>query len=51
MPIIIADDEANSWLSGEDVFDSKSSENIEFHPVSAMVNSPRNNDIGCIEPT
>ena len=49
MPIIIADDEANSWLSGEDVFDSKSSENIEFYPVSTMVNSPRNNDIGCIE--
>ena len=51
MPIIIADDEANSWLSGEDVFDSKLSEDIEFHPVSTMVNSPRNNDIGCVEPT
>ena len=51
MPIIIADDEADSWLSGEDVFNSKSSENIEFYPVSTMVNSPRNNDIGCVEPT
>ena len=51
MPIIIADDEADSWLSGEDVFDSKSSENIEFYPVSTKVNSPRNNDIGCVEPT
>ena len=50
MPIIIADDEADSWLSGEDVFDSKSSEDIEFYPVSTMVNSPRNDDIGCIEP-
>ena len=48
MPIIIADDEANSWLSGEDVFDSKLSEYIEFYPVSALVNSPRNNHIDCI---
>ena len=50
MPIIISNNEADKWLSGEDVFDSKSSEDIEFHPVSTMVNSPRNNDIGCIEP-
>ena len=50
MPIIIADDEVDSWLSGEDVFESKSSEDIEFYPVSTMVNSPRNNDIGCVEP-
>ena len=50
MPIIIADDEADSWLSGEDVFDSKSSEDIEFHLVSTMVNSPRNNDKNCVKP-
>ena len=50
MPIIIADDEADSWLSGEDAFDSKSSEDIEFYPVSTKVNSPRNDDIGCVEP-
>ena len=50
MPIIIADDEADSWLSGEDVFDSKSSEDIEFYPVSTMVNSPRNNNIDCVKP-
>ena len=48
MPIIIADDEADSWLYGEDVFDSKLSENIEFYPVSTLVNSPRNNHIDCI---
>ena len=51
MPIIIADDEADSWLSGEDVFDSKSSEDIEFYPVSTMVNSPRNNNIDCVKPS
>ena len=48
MPIIIADDEADSWLYGEDVFDSKLSEYIEFYPVSTLVNSPRNNHIDCI---
>ena len=51
MPIIVADDEADSWLSGEDVFDSKLSENIEFYPVSTMVNSPRNNNIDCVKPS
>ena len=49
MPVIIADDEADSWLSGEDVFDSKLSEDIEFYPVSTMVNSPRNNNIDCVQ--
>ena len=51
MPIIIADNEADSWLSGEDVFESKSSEDIEFYPVSTMVNSPRNNNIDCVKST
>ena len=51
MPIIIADDEADSWLSGEDVFDSKLSEDIEFYPVSTTVNSPRNNSIDCVKPS
>ena len=45
MPIIIADGEADSWLSGKDIFDSKSSEDIEFYPVNTMVNSPRNNNV------
>ena len=49
MPVIIADDDADSWLSGEDVFDSKLSENIHYYPVSTIVNSPRNNNIDCIK--
>ena len=51
MPIIIADDEVDSWLSGEDVFDSKLSEDIDYYPVSTMVNSPRNNNIDCVKST
>ena len=38
MPVIIADDDFDSWLSGKDVFDSKLSENIDCHPVSTIVN-------------
>ena len=49
MPVIIADDEFDSWLSGEDVFDSKVSENIDYYPVSTTVNSPRNNNIDCVK--
>ena len=49
MPVIIADDDADSWLSGEDIFDSKVSENIDYYPVSTIVNSPRNNTIDCVK--
>ena len=49
MPVIIADEDADSWLSGEDIFDSKLSENIDYYPVSTIVNSPRNNNINCIK--
>ena len=49
MPVIIADDDSESWLSGKDVFDSKLSEKIDCHPVSTVVNSPRNNDKTCVE--
>ena len=49
MPVIIADDDADSWLSGEDIFDSKLSENVDYYPVSTIVNSPRNNNIDCIK--
>ena len=48
MPVIIADDDADSWLSGEDVFGSKLSENIHYYPVSTIVNSPRNNNTDCV---
>ena len=48
MPVIIADDDAGGWLSGEDVFDSKLSDNIDYYPVSTTVNSPRNNNIDCV---
>jgi putative SOS response-associated peptidase YedK len=49
MPVIIADDDFDSWLSGKYVFDSKLSENINYYRVSAIVNSPRNNDKTCME--
>ena len=49
MPIIISDNEAEDWLSGEDVFDSKLSEEIDYYPVSTLVNSPRNNNIECVK--
>ena len=49
MPVIIANDDADSWLLGEDGFDSKLSENIHYYPVSTIVNSPRNNNIDCIK--
>tara|TARA_A100001011_G_C13906215_1_gene673151 strand:+ start:207 stop:476 length:270 start_codon:yes stop_codon:yes gene_type:complete len=48
MPIIISDNEADSWLFGEDVFESKLSEDIDYYPVSTMVYSPRNDDIDCV---
>ena len=34
MPVIIADDDFDSWLSGKYVFDSKVSENINYYPDS-----------------
>ena len=49
MPVIIADDDFDSWLSGKYVFDSKLSENINYYRVSAIVNSPRDNDKTCME--
>ncbi len=49
MPIIISDNEAEDWLSGKDVFDSKLSEEIDYYPVSTLVNSPRNNNIDCVK--
>ncbi len=49
MPIIISDNEAEDWLSGEDVFDSKLSEEIDYYPVSTLVNSPRNNNLDCVK--
>ena len=49
MPIIISDNEAEDWLSGKDVFDSKLSEEIDYYPVSTLVNSPRNNNLDCVK--
>ena len=48
MPVIIADDDSDSWLSGKDVFNSKVSENIDYYPVSTVVNSPRNDNTDCV---
>ncbi len=44
MPAIIAVYDSDSWLAGEDVFDSKLSENINCHPFSTIVSSLGNND-------
>ena len=49
MPVIIADDDSGSWLSGKDVFDSKLSESIDYYRVSTVVNSPRNNNTDCVK--
>ena len=49
MPVIIADNDSDSWLSGKDVFDSKLSESIDYYRVSTAVNSPRNNNTDCVK--
>ena len=49
IPAIIAVYDSNSWLAGEDVFDSKLSENINCHPFSTIVSSLGNNDKTWVE--
>ena len=48
MPILLENNEARNWLQGEDVYASNLSEQIEYYPVSTMVNSPRNNNEVCV---
>lgn len=48
MPVLIAADDADSWLSGGGVFDSKLSDTIDYYPVSTLVKSPTNNHITCV---
>ena len=47
--VIIADYDSDSWLAEGDIFDIKLSENIDCHPVSTIVNLPRNNNKTCME--
>jgi len=49
MPILLENNEARNWLQGEDVYASNLSEQIEYYPVSTMVNSPRNNNEACVQ--
>ena len=48
MPILLENNEVRNWLQGEDVYASNLSEQIEYYPVSTMVNSPRNNNEVCV---
>ena len=49
MPVILDKKDENLWLKGDDIFNSKLSEQIEYYPVRKIVNAPRNNSTECIE--
>ena len=50
-PVILDPDAIDVWLAGETVqLDPYPSANMAAHPVSTLVNSPKNDDQGCVEP-
>ena len=55
MPVILNIEEATKYINNYDYllessFISKSEEELDFFPVSRLVNSPQNNSLRCIEP-
>ena len=50
MPVLLRENEAEKWLKGHEIFDSTLHEEIQFHPVSKLVNSPKNNTEECVTP-
>ncbi|MBA58337.1 MAG: DUF159 family protein [Gammaproteobacteria bacterium] len=50
MPLIINKKNAAQWLKGEDISFAIPSQEIYFHRVSTLVNSPKNDTRECIEP-
>ena len=51
MPVILEPTEFDAWLAGEDVpLDPYPSEQMGAHPVSKLVNSPKNDVPECVEP-
>ena len=50
MPVILGPDEFDPWLAGEPVpLDPFPPDAMVVHPVSTRVNSPANDDSGCVE--
>jgi putative SOS response-associated peptidase YedK len=53
MPVILSEEHHDAWLSGEagkDIFELFPAERMKAWPVSARVNSPKNNDAEIIVP-
>ena len=48
-PVLLDHNEVEPWLSGNNIFDSKITNNISLHEVSTYMNSVKNNDGKCIE--
>lgn len=42
-PVLLREDDFSNWLTGEDVFKSVITDEIECYPVSTKVNNPKNN--------
>jgi putative SOS response-associated peptidase YedK len=52
MPVILEEFQISAWLEdgNDSVFESVASDFLQFHEVSPMVNSPRNNSEECLQP-
>jgi putative SOS response-associated peptidase YedK len=59
MPILIDPEHYGGWLDPDlqdpeailSLIQPSTSDRLRFHPVDFRVNNPRNDDVGCIEPT
>ncbi len=48
-PVLLSEIDADSFLHGENIFDSSANYNVKSHRISIAVNDPRNNDESLID--
>ena len=49
-PLLIEEAQIDKWVRGDFILRDSLSKDIQIHKVSTYVNSPKNNDSGCIQP-
>ena len=50
MPLIVEKNQIEEWIHSKQTFSSKQSQGCQFHRVSKLVNSPKNNNEACVKP-
>ena len=46
----IIENQIEEWIHSKQTFSSKQSQGCQFHRVSKLVNSPKNNNEACVKP-